>query len=681
MLAAGPAAAQPSRVTLGPPVLAADGSVRWTAATLAPPSWTAGLELRPRSSAQGIALWTRVAERDSLLRPLALRTIAELRLALADTAGADSALGAGASRPSLWHWPLVQARAGLWRSRGRTASADSLLAATDRTGWTEAERAAWLAQRMRLREDFGDTAQAAAFARQVIRVYPSFGVARVATATLERLMKTRGDSLSFDDELAAAEADRFAGARAAAERRFARALRIAPPGQRSAIATRVAGFRRLLQRPAEASRAIAVALESAPDAGARADALLERARLQQATGALDSALVTFERAATEADSSRREALLLEWAREAERAGKWSLARHALERAARAGGSRAPDARFRIGILHFAEGQVDSAAARWEGDASEPAMFWSAVAGRALARAGRDTAARRVIETRAASALRTVAARPGYNFYRVAARETLGTRGWPGAGVMAVGPGPRAVEAARTLASLGSTAEAASLLSRWNAGDARLGAGAATAEDRIAAAAVAYAIGSVPLAIGIADRAARALEDSLDARVWSAQPWLYPAVFDSLARMRLPSGLEPAMVLAVIRQESRFDPRARSVSDALGLMQLKLSTARDVQRRLRERGRLTEEMLFEPARNVRYGSAYFEWLRIRFGGWPSVALSAYNAGPGTIPAWTAELVARGGEALFTEIASNATAQDYVRKILANRAAYREMRPRR
>src|SRR6185436_6231025 len=204
--------------------------------------------------------------------------------------------------------------------------------------------------------------------------------------------------------------------------------------------------------------------------------------------------------------------------------------------------------------------------------------------------------------------------------------------------------------------------------------------APSTEDRMAAAQLAYAIGSVPLAIGIADRAARMLDDSTAARAWSAQPWLYPPAFDSLAHLA-PAGLEPAMVLAIMRQESRFDPRARSVSDALGLMQLKLSTARDVARRLREKGTLTEEKMFDPARNVRYGAAYYEQLRARFGGSPSVALSAYNAGPGTVPPFTLELLARGGEALFTEIASNATAQDYTRKILTNRAAYREMAPRR
>lgn len=672
-------APSPPRLTLGAPALAADGTVRWGAASLTTPPWAVGLELPPGSPVAALTLWTRLAARDSLLRPYALLQLSRARLAFADTAGADSALAEGGAVPSLWQWPLVQSRAELWRARGQAARADGMLEVTDRSGWPEADRAAWLGLRVRMREEMRDTAQAIAFARQVTRVYPSFGPARVATAALERLLHARRDSLTFEDEMAAAEAERFAGARAAAERRLSRALRHAPATEKSAIATRLAAFRRLLGRHADAERAVAAALAAAGDSGQRADALLERARVMQAKGANDSALALYRRAADAADSTRREEMLLELARETERAARWQDARGALGRVIAAGGRRNAEAGFRIGLLHFIEGGLDSAIGRWEGSDSEAGTFWLAVARRAKARAVADTALRRRLEAAGALGLRTLADRPGYSFYRCAARDTLGMRGWTGT-LLTASSTPPAVHSARTLAALGMTTDAANLLSRWNAGDPRAGATAAiTAEDRLAAAAAAFAIGSTPLAIGIADRAARALEDAGDRRAWAAQPWLYPPAYDSLANLR-PAGLEPAMVMGVMRQESRFDPAARSVSDALGLMQLKLSTARDVMGRLGEKRALTEDLLFEPARNVRYGSAYFAWLAKRFGGSETVALSAYNAGPGTVPAWAPELIARGGEALFAEIASNVTAQDYARKILANRAAYREQRPR-
>ena len=58
---------------------------------------------------------------------------------------------------------------------------------------------------------------------------------------------------------------------------------------------------------------------------------------------------------------------------------------------------------------------------------------------------------------------------------------------------------------------------------------------------------------------------------------------------------------------------------------------------------------------------------------------AVALAAYNAGPGTIRRDWRDLLARGGAALFCELASNADSQDYARRILGMRQAYRELRP--
>jgi len=128
----------------------------------------------------------------------------------------------------------------------------------------------------------------------------------------------------------------------------------------------------------------------------------------------------------------------------------------------------------------------------------------------------------------------------------------------------------------------------------------------------------------------------------------------------------------------VRQESRFDPRARSRSDALGLTQLKQAAALDMARSLRERAP-SEEALFDPERALRYGSGYLAQLLRRFDGRVSVALVAYNAGAATIRRDWREIVARGGDALFCELASNADSQDYARRILGFRSAYRDLRP--
>ena len=171
-------------------------------------------------------------------------------------------------------------------------------------------------------------------------------------------------------------------------------------------------------------------------------------------------------------------------------------------------------------------------------------------------------------------------------------------------------------------------------------------------------------------------------DLWDAAAWPRVPWLFPPAFESLFVSPLDTvvaSLEPALLFAVAYQESRFDPRARSRSDALGLMQLKLATARDVARWARE-PRPGEAALFEPETNVRYGARYLTRLLHRFDGSVAAALSAYNAGPGSLSSRWRELRARGGEALLCELASNSLAQDYAKRVLGLRQGYRELGPR-
>jgi Transglycosylase SLT domain/Sel1 repeat len=84
-------------------------------------------------------------------------------------------------------------------------------------------------------------------------------------------------------------------------------------------------------------------------------------------------------------------------------------------------------------------------------------------------------------------------------------------------------------------------------------------------------------------------------------------------------------LDPRLVLAVIQQESSFDPNAQSPKNAQGLMQLIPETAE----------RFGVKNPFDPLENVRGGMAYLRWLLSYFKGDVSLVLAAYNAGEGTI----------------------------------------------
>ena len=91
-----------------------------------------------------------------------------------------------------------------------------------------------------------------------------------------------------------------------------------------------------------------------------------------------------------------------------------------------------------------------------------------------------------------------------------------------------------------------------------------------------------------------------------------------------------------LVNAITRQESQFDPRARSRVGATGLMQLMPATAREQAGKIGlsyDPGALTT-----PSYNVQLGATYFEGLLTRFGGSYPLAVAAYNAGGGNVNKW-------------------------------------------
>ena len=122
----------------------------------------------------------------------------------------------------------------------------------------------------------------------------------------------------------------------------------------------------------------------------------------------------------------------------------------------------------------------------------------------------------------------------------------------------------------------------------------------------------------------------------------------------------------------------MSPRALLRETARGLTQLLSGTARDVARELHEPF-AADTLLFEPGRSLRYGAYYLRQLLDRFDGSIPVALTAYNAGAGRVRKDWREILARGGWALYCDMAANADTQDYVRRILGFRAAYRDLRP--
>jgi soluble lytic murein transglycosylase len=530
--------------------------------------------------------------------------------------------------------------------------------------------------------DRGDELRAADLARQVLRRYPATPPAATAVTLLERIAAAHGGGLALEDLLQAAAAARLRGDRAEVVRRLETVHALLRGKARAQVGVDLARALREARRFDAGLGVVLRDLKAADQPALRAQLRLERARLLRDSNRGPEALRAYaalEGRGTPADIGAAAA----WERGIELldAGRYSDARGAFSAVAASGGERAADARLLAGLAWVAAGRPARADAEWRSAEGEAFEFWRAVLER---RAARDSSAR----DRADRVLASIATRPGYGFYRVAARDTLGVRGWPGVALAGdtCRPRPAALELAAALLALGDAGGSMLVLQRWSASGTGTGVGSDTASGcetgtLIEAAELAAAAGRMPVAIRLAQKAMDASPRADSSVAWGLVARMYPPALDTLYS-RIPerlgdAPLDRSLLRAVAWQESRFDPQARSRGDALGLYQLKLATAGDMARRLGDPAP-DREALLQPATSLRYGREYLAWLIERFDGEWIVALSAYNSGPSAVPEGWRSLLERGGPALFCELIGRPETRDYVRRILGARQAYRELR---
>jgi soluble lytic murein transglycosylase len=130
-------------------------------------------------------------------------------------------------------------------------------------------------------------------------------------------------------------------------------------------------------------------------------------------------------------------------------------------------------------------------------------------------------------------------------------------------------------------------------------------------------------------------------------------------------------LDPALIAAVIYQESRFRPRESSAG-ALGLMQLLPDTAHFIAGKTGG-SKFTTEDLATPQVNIAYGAWYMRYLLDEFDNDEITALAAYNAGIGNVQQWLAE----SGETVLKDPDDIpfAETREYVKNVLKARDEYR------
>jgi soluble lytic murein transglycosylase len=144
---------------------------------------------------------------------------------------------------------------------------------------------------------------------------------------------------------------------------------------------------------------------------------------------------------------------------------------------------------------------------------------------------------------------------------------------------------------------------------------------------------------------------------------------YPLVFAAEVKSEAAAkGVDPFLVQALIREESRYNHKAISRSNALGLMQLLPATGYGVAKRLGV-PIVDKQDFFKPAINIKLGTDYLSYVLGRYSGNALFAVASYNGGPNAVRTWQSRQEATGISDLdyFEENIPVRETRDYVRKV--------------
>jgi soluble lytic murein transglycosylase len=178
-------------------------------------------------------------------------------------------------------------------------------------------------------------------------------------------------------------------------------------------------------------------------------------------------------------------------------------------------------------------------------------------------------------------------------------------------------------------------------------------------------------------ISLARRATRAPlksagQDGVLSSFWT---FLYPRAFWAwVDHYAGESRLDPYLVIAVIREESAFAPKALSRAGAKGLMQLLPATAAQV---AKENNLRNLPDLDTPAPNIALGTRYLAKLHEDFGGNLVLTLASYNAGPHVVRRWLDTLQPSQDPEIFIEEIPYPETRRYVKRVLGSYDRYRTL----
>jgi len=149
------------------------------------------------------------------------------------------------------------------------------------------------------------------------------------------------------------------------------------------------------------------------------------------------------------------------------------------------------------------------------------------------------------------------------------------------------------------------------------------------------------------------------------------PKIYPQKHkDIVAKYSEEYKIDSLLIYSIIKTESNFKAEAKSTSNAIGLMQIMISTAKEV-----EKKEISEAELYDEETNIRIGVKYFKNLLEKYNNY-NLAIIAYNAGMGNVDKWLKEgTIDKDGKQI--ENIPFLETKNYVKKVLLNYKIYKEI----
>jgi soluble lytic murein transglycosylase len=162
-------------------------------------------------------------------------------------------------------------------------------------------------------------------------------------------------------------------------------------------------------------------------------------------------------------------------------------------------------------------------------------------------------------------------------------------------------------------------------------------------------------------------------DDLPFELWES---LYPICFEDIIReYALKYEIDPLLVMAMIREESRFNSWDESTAGARGLMQIIFSTAEWIAQKINIID-FNDEMLFSPKVNINLGCWYIHYLKEKFSNDYILMISGYNAGPGITDQWL-ERYDQSDLDNFVENIPYAETREHIKKVMKSYQMYKRL----